>query len=256
MVIDEEEEATVIIPRISAADAPTIDGLGVVNLRGNGSLRGEWADAVQFDLNGSPLSINNLMIDGGTNENNADPHRRWAAMHDGTRMYVLVLVDDSGLRFGDSGDEVWLDDSVELFIDGDNSKLSVWGDNDDFQFLIPMITANGDANFSGNNGGRIVRSFQGSTDDIDLEFATGPGVGPDGIRLPRFEQDVYEFSFNLEDAGIELGEPVGFELQINDDDNSDDREAKWGWFHPPRTGVDTDTTFLNPSVMGTIEFEE
>lgn len=249
------EDATVIIPRISAADAPDIDGLGVAELARDGSLLGEWADAVQFDINGDPLSVNQLMIDNGADEDNGDPHRRWAAMHDGTRMYVLVLVDDVGLRFGDSGIRPWADDSVELYIDGDNSKLRTWGDDDDFQYIIPVVTANGDANLSDDNGGRFILARQSSIIDIDLEFATGPGIGPDGIQARRFEQDVYELSFNMEDAGIELGESVGFELQINDDDDGDEREAKWGWFHPARTNTDTDTTFQDPSVMGTIVFE-
>lgn len=253
---DELGGATVVIPRVAADNAPDIDGLGVVELASDGSLLGEWSDAVQFDVNGALLGINNLMIDAGVNEDNGDPHRRWAALHDGERMYILVLVDDVGLRFGDSGDEVWSDDAVELFIDADNSKNLVWGDNDDFQFLIPGVTPNGDAN---NNltsaaaaNSRFLVGIQASTVDVDIRFATGPGIGPDGIRQPRFEQDVYEISFDLDDAGIELGEPFGFELQVDDDDNGDDRDAKWGWFHPARDDVDTDLTFVNPSIMGTV----
>ncbi len=259
---EEEEEdtvspATVVIPRILPANAPTIDGLGLAELAADGSLIGEWADAVQFDNNGVALGINNLMIDTGTtNESDGAPHRRWAAMHDGTRMYVLVLVDDIGLRFFDSGDQVWQDDALELFIDGDNGKLQTWGDNDDFQFLIAMLTDDGDANLSSESGGRFLRGRQSSMSSIDLEFATGPGIGPDGIRFSRFEQDVYELSFNIAAAGITVGEPFGFELQVDDDDNDGERDAKWGWFHPSRNGSDTDTTFQNPSVMGTVELAE
>jgi len=259
---DEEEEesespATVVIPRISARNAPSIDGLGVAALASDGSLIGEWSDAVQFDNNGVALGINNLMIDDGTiDEDDGDPHRRWAAMHDGTRVYILVLVDDVGLRFFDSEEEVWNDDALELFIDGDNSKLQTWGDSDDFQFLIAMLTDDGDANLSSERGGRFIRGRQASTVSIDLEFATGPGIGPDGIRIARFEQDVYELSFDIEAAGITIGEAFGLELQVDDDDNDGDRDAKWGWFHPSRNGTDTDTTFQNPSVMGTVVLGE
>ncbi len=244
---------TVIIPKIAAADAPSIDGLGVGALAANGSLIGEWADAVQVDKNGNSLGINQLMIDNGTNESNNAPHRRWAAMHDGTRMYVLVLVDDVGLRFGDDNKSLWEDDTLELFIDGDNSKNTVWGDDDDFQFLLALLKRNGSANNHNDGNSRWQAGDQSSQVDIDLEFATGPGIGPDGIRFARWEQDVYELSFNMAAAGIVAGQPFGFELQVNDDDNGDGREAKWGWFHPARTTSNTDTTFINPSIMGTVE---
>ena len=192
--------------------------MGVVELGSDGSLLGEWSNAVQFDENGDPLTINSLMIDNGIDEDNGDPHRRWAAMHDGERLYILVLVDDVGLRFGDSEEDVWRDDALELFIDGDNSKNRNWGDEDDFQFLMPMVTANGDANNNLTNAAsaasRLLVGIQASTTDIDLQFATGPGIGPDGIRAPRFEQDVYELSFDIDAAGIELGEAFGLELQV------------------------------------------
>jgi len=253
---EEDSSATVTIPRISASNAPEIDGLGVIELASDGSLLGEWSAAVEVDDNGVILGINNLMIDDGTvEESDGDPHRRWAAMHDGTRLYILVLVDDIGLRFGDSTN-IWDDDAVELYIDGDNSKLATWGDDDDFQFLISMLTSDGDANISTESGARVIRGRQSSDDSIDLEFATGPGIGPDGIQFPRFEQDVYELSFDLEDAGITIGEDFGFELQINEDDNGNGRDAKWGWFHPSRNGTDTDTTFQIPSVMGTVVLGE
>jgi hypothetical protein len=247
------QNPTVVIPKISPFNAPIIDGLGVTALAADGSLLGEWADAVQSDVNGQRLGINRLMVDNDTDESNNAPHRRWAAMHDGTRMYVLVLVDDVGLRFADDNRSIWEDDSLELFIDGDNSKNLTWGDDDDFQFLMALLKINGQANKDGGGNSRVQSGDQSSQTDIDLKLATGPGIGPDGIRLARWEQDVYELSFDMAAAGIFAGQPFGFELQVNDDDNGDGREAKWGWFHPARTTSNTDTTFINPSIMGTIE---
>jgi len=244
---------TVIIPRIPAASAPQIDGLGLAELASNGSLIGEWRSAVQFDVNGVPLHINNLMIDQGTSDVDGTPHRRWAAMHDGTYIYLLVLVTDNGLVYFDS-ENPWEDDTLELFIDGDNSKSTTWGDDDDFQFLIPMMTLDGDPN--DNEDGRFLGGIQASTTDIDLTFVTGPDQGPDGAIDPRIEQDVYEIRFEIASAGIEIGEEFGFELQINDDDNGDARDGKWGWFHPSRGSENTDQTYLNPSIMGTVILAE
>ena len=55
--------------------------------------------------------------------------------------------------------------------------------------------------------------------------------------------------------GIAVNQPFGLELQINDDDDGELRDSKWGWHHPPRVGVDVDETFLNPSIMGTARLD-
>jgi len=239
--------AHVTVPRIARSAAPQIDGLGAA-VNGQGQLIGEWANAVQFDRNGQPLTINNLMIDVSAEGEDGAPYRRWAAMHDGQMLYLLVLVDDVGRRHSDS-DLLWEDDSVELFIDGNNSKLPRWGDADDFHFLIPLLQQNTSAS---NNSvqGRVGRGPGSSPAPLGLRFATGPGIGPDGVRRARWEQDVYEIQISLNSAGIVPGLTFGLELQVNDDDNGGSRDSKWGWRHPSRNTTDTDLTYLNPSVMG------
>jgi len=246
---DTSAEADVLIRRIAREDAPGIDGLDVVRADDNFWV-GEWANATQRDANGNRLLIDQLMVDGGTDEATGEAWRYWAAAHDGEYLYVLVVVDDDGQRHRDSP-AVWNDDSLELFIDGDNSKASTYG-ADDFQRLIPL-TAPGETRRSIDTG--IVNGFFSSQEPLDIEFATGPGVGPRGIRRPRFEQDVYELRIELDSAGIVPGRPFGFELQVNDDDDGGNREAKWGWAHPARTDEDIDGTYLDPSLMGTALLE-
>ena len=247
-----QPQPTVLIPRISASDAPAIDGFDV-EMNGQGELRGEWRDAVQFDNFGERLWINNLMIDQGADAEEGAELRQWAAMHDGVNLYVLVLSDDIGSRHADSID-FWEDDTLELFIDGDNSKLSEWGDDDDFQMLIPLLPQ-----FDTVSNNEISGRFAPgpASPVLPLEFSTGPGVGPDGIRIAKWELDVYELSIPIATAGITIGSPFGLELQLNDDDNGGFRESKWGWFHPSRVGGnDTDLTYQNPSIMGTVVLQE
>lgn len=247
---DVPADVTVLIPRVGERGAPRIDGLGV-EFDSRGRLTGEWADAVQGQRDGTPLTINRLMIDRRAEGPDGSPFRRWAAMYDDDWLYLLVVVDDDGQREGDSFFH-FDDDSLELFVDGDNSKQSTWGDDDDFQFVIPMLPRDaGSKTANTSEDGRFSRGLFSSTRRVELDFVTGPGTGPDGIRRPRFEQDVYELRLGLKRARIKPGEPFGIELQINDDDNGGGRDSKWGWFHPARQAIDIDFTNSNPSVMGT-----
>jgi len=245
--IPQPDNATVIIPFINSGGAPQIDGDGVRLLAPDGSLVGEWRQAVQFDLFNQPLGINKLMLDLVGDRVNGTPHRRWAAMHDGKYLYILVLAEDRGIRFFDS-ERTWEDDSVELFIDGNNSQFDNWGDSDDddFQYIIPIANRDGSANTSAN-GRVLIGGGQASLGD-GLLYATGPGIGPDGIELARWEQDVYELRIELSKANIVVDEVFGLELQINDDDDGGTRDAKWGW---DQEG--DDLTWQNPSLMGRVK---
>ncbi len=246
--------ATVIIPRIEHSEAPEIDGDGV-ELDSANRLSGEWAAAVQFDTNNEPLLIDRLMIDINADAEDGAPLRRWAAMHDGIYLYLLVLSDDTGARHGDSL-AVYEDDALELFIDADNSKLDVWGDADDFHYMIPLLEFNTNK-ANTDSEGRILAGPNSSEVDLAIEFHTGPGKGPDGIRIAKWEQDVYELAIPLAEAGIQTAQAFGLELQLDDDDNGDGRDSKWGWHHPSRqNNTDTDTTYMNPSVMGTVILED
>jgi len=244
--------ADVIVPRISESDAPGIDGRGVI-LDTNYRFAGEWAQAVQSDISGSVLSIDNLMIDINAEITQDTPYRRWAAMHDGRYLYVVVIVDDNGRRHRDSGANVFHDDSLELFLDADNSKSTSYGD-DDFHRLFPLREAGGTASKTGVSVGDVAGPNSTSR-RLVVDFSTGPGIGPDGIRRKNYEQDVYELRLALDSAGLGSDAPFGFELQINDDDDGLGRDSKWGWKHPARLNVDVDNTYTNPSFMGTLMLE-
>jgi len=173
---DVETNVSVVIPRIPTTQAPIIDGANVW-LSPQDTLTGEWANAVQADVNGEGLWINNLMIDNPSNTEDpavdGDQLHRWAAMHDGQYLYVVVLSDDVGLRYKDS-DGIWQDDSLELFIDGNHSRLSEWGDDDDFHYLIALQQQ--DRNQANNESSNRVDTGPGPTSErFEFSFATGPG---------------------------------------------------------------------------------
>ena len=240
-----EITAEVVVPRIAREDAPVIDGRGAAT--GAGGTGDEWGAATRLDAAGDPLAIDNLMVDGGTDETEDDAtdgpaRRRWAAVHDGEYLYVLVTVDD-GARVRDS-DALWNDDSLEVYIDG-NGSASAIRDDDDVQRSLPMV-APGDPDTGVDAG--IVPGFFLSQAPVEIDFRTGPGSGPGG-------RDVYELRIGLESANIEPGRPFGFELQVNDDDDGGAREGKWGWAHPARGTEDVDLTFFDPSYMGTAILE-
>ena len=240
----------VVVPRIASENAPKINGRDVTTDE-QGALTGQWAAAVQFDSSGAPLYIDNLMIDIPGNADEGGRLRRWAAMHDGTYLYVMVLVDDDDQRYRDSESQLTQDDSLEVFIDGDNSKLSEYDDND-FHRILPVSLPNDVTQpaFSGD-----VPGPSSSTSALELTFVTGPGTGPAGLRTPRFKQDIYEFQIELASAGIDVDAPFGFELQVNDDDDGGGRDTKWGWKHPAGNGSNVDGTMNDPSLMGTLKLE-
>ena len=246
-------DVDVFVPRIAATRSPRIDGRRVT-LDADGLLTGEWTGAVQVDSGGRPLGIDALMIDRGAEAPSGTPWRSWGAVHDGEYLYVVVIVEDNGQRQGDSP-LFWQDDGIELFLDGDHGRQSTYGDDDDYHLIVPLLEPGTAGEKKRPNANDVAGWLEGpfsSGQGIELDFVTGPGVGPDGLRRPRFERDVYELRIALDSIGVEPGQPFGFELQVNDDDDGGPRDSKWGWAHPPRADTDVDFTFVNPSFMGTL----
>lgn len=238
----------VIIPRIDASNTPMIDGLDVRFNPNQFRLIGEWSNATANDQSGQPLFIDNLMIGNNVNSNNI--FHFWAAAHDGTYLYMLVVSDDIGLNFSDSNG-IFNDDSLELFFDGNNSKLSSYDGVDDRHIQIGLLEA---GTSSPNNSGFANARIQAGPNSLpvpsDLLLATGLETGPRSLRDSARQQDIYEVRIKLDELGITVGQPFGIAVQLNDDDNGDARDSKWGWIHPARIGSDVDNTWFDPSFMG------
>ncbi len=271
----------VIIPWVAPSDANiTIDGL----------YDNAWNLATFIDRQGSTLAIDNLMIDKGAQFADGDTDFQWAALHDGTYMYIMVFAEQttSDTPFGDST-LGYRDDALSLFIDGNNSKLSTYDGVDDRHFEIPFLKlsapggsgAPGDFELSTDANGDLIFNAAG---DIQVDTPSGPLfleaadlddnrnlpgtagsrliTGDNSAPLPedftfanclcREGRNSYELKINLAQVGIVVGRPFGLDLQLDDDIDGGDRDARYGWKHPSRTGdTDADNTWRNPSFMGT-----
>jgi len=248
-----DNNSIVRIPFADRNNAPKIDGATLDYLAGTELLDGEWRSSAQFNAANEPLGISQYMFgEPGTNNDSASHH--WAAVHDGVYLYVLVVSDDAGEHFQDTNElrKPWKDDSVELFIDGNNSRLNQYDGVDDFHITINLFSSSTDVvNSSFIANPQIRQSDTSATLPSDLIFAAGPEKGPAAANLERGRKDIYEIRIKLSELNIQIGSPFGIELQINDDDNGGSRDAKWGWNHPTGTNSDNDFTWQNPSFMGT-----
>ena len=214
----ELDEIEVLVPYV--AIRPDIDG----KIARDEWLRAVNASTINYETLGN--DIENLLRSPVSRYQDGAGYSEWWAMHDGTNLYLRIRVtnDASSYSFFDS-EMPWHDDSVELYIDGDNSKGESYDGANDFQVFV-------------------------SADNNVLPYFA-PSSAP-GMRI--FHKSTggslynIEVAINLESVAIEIGKPFGFDVHINEDDNGGDRDAKWGWFE--KTGFDR--SWFQPSAFGTL----
>ena len=225
------EKIDLLIPYSSST--PQLDG--EFELSGE-----EWAQAAVATWSIAATDVNiirNLIT--GADSGYIDGARTadWAAMHDGTYLYINVFVRNDGLSqagniqtFLDSEDPR-NDDSIDIFIDGDNSKGTQYDGTNDYHVTLAHL----DRTWSPEIGSN-------STPGLDVSFRTNVPANEE------FQLITYEIKINLSSAGIEVGVPFGFDIQLNEDDNGGPADARFAW-HEPTGSALADS---NPSVFGTI----
>ncbi|WP_315822687.1 sugar-binding protein [Paraflavitalea speifideaquila] len=155
----------------------------------------------------------------------SDYNGKWRGLYDNNYLYLLVEVNDAN-RINDSGGNWWEDDVVEVFLDGNNSKGSSYDGMNDFQlgFRWNDNTVHPGGNSVNNTTGinfRMYATASGYNAEIAIPWTT-IGISP------------------------AIGKAIGFDVQIDDDDNGGTRDAQI-------TSFATNTTaFQNPSVFGTV----
>jgi len=201
----------------------------------------EWSEASQSDNQGNYLYINHLNIDakgnfedgaGATDWRDTQNSSYWRAKHDGTNLYVLIVVKREPFfeLFSDSTD-IWHDDSVELYFDIGNDKPTSYG-HDDYQRLFRYAHNASDNILDSLNSAKGMKTWYRTSRAMEMANQT---------------TSIYEIEVNMASIGLNPEERFGLDVQINDDDDGGERDSKWSWFAPSFQ----DESWNNPSLFGT-----
>ncbi|MHC4438046.1 MAG: sugar-binding protein [Planctomycetota bacterium] len=144
----------------------------------------------------------------------------WRALWNSEALYVLVEVRDESLTDDNGGGtNKWNDDSVEIYVDGDNSKDTSPG-TDDHQYTFwwgnevweePTAFHNGAPSLVGVDYA-IVTTDEGYLIEVKLPWMSimGKAATPDQL--------------------------IGFDVWINDDDDGGDRDSQVSWYSTDGNG--------------------
>ena len=151
----------------------------------------------------------------------------WWALWDEEYLYVLVNVNDEALIQDSDPSQGWLDDRVEIFIDGDNAKGDST-DNNDYQYNfrwnfgqveIPVEWYNSPRSLQGVEYG-VATTDSGYIVEARMPWSTMTGEVPYQDKL------------------------IGINIMIDDDDDGGAEDTQFQWF--------TETTTPHvPSLWGT-----
>ena len=171
-----------------------------------------------------------ITVSGSAPDSPADCSGSWWALWNWEHLYVLVDVYDETLVQDSDASQGWLDDRVEIFIDGANNKGTSTDEND-YQY-----------NFRWNHGAveTPVEWYNppGSLEGVEYAVVTtGSGYLLE-VKLPWL---------TMIGGSPQAGQLIGIEVMIDDDDDGGDRDTQVAWY---MTTLDDPH---NPSLWGTAE---
>jgi hypothetical protein len=186
------------LPEAGADPWPILDNVKIIDMAiafGTPVIDGEvddiWADAATAEY--------------AALEDPADGSGTWKALYDAENLYVLVDVTDDSLQ--NDSDGSWQDDSVEIYFDGGNTKLSTALSGDDHQYTFGWTTEE----IQGTN-------IDGYTDGIEhaqVDTETGWRIE---VKMPWM---------SIWGVVPQAGDLIGIDCYYNDDDDGgDSREGK------------------------------
>jgi len=172
-----------------------------------------------------------ITIVGSAPTDPADCSGSWQALYDSQYLYVLIDVNDSKLYNDTALANSWQDDSVEFYVDSNNSKGGSTDEND-FQYRFGWNVQSPNAD--------LYEYFHRPGSLVGVEYMMGQKG--DGYRL----EIRIPWSTILGKPGAPVGRLIGVDCFINDDDTGGDtRESQVAWHATAGSGWNT------PSMWGT-----
>ena len=169
----------------------------------------------------------NVHINGDPPSGASDCSGTWRALWDWEYLYVLVEVKDEMLLHDSTYNRSWEDDSVEVYVDGDNSKrISV--DENDHQYCFRW--------YNQVETPRAQHHGELSLEGVEYAVHTNSNGYLFEIRLPWV---------SIMGKQPTAGQLIGFDVFINDDDDRGSRDTQISWYATDGTGWNT------PSMWGT-----
>jgi hypothetical protein len=166
--------------------------------------------------------------DGADPTGPADCSGQFRVLYDATNLYVLVDVNDEALVQDSDPAQGWLDDRVEIFIDGDNSKDAAQDGRNDEQYC-----------FRWNHG--VV--------EVPVEWYRSP-TSLAGVQYVVVTTDSgYRIETKLPwttmiGGSAQAGRLIGIDVMVDDDDDGGDTDSQIAWY---ATGGDPH----HPNLWGT-----
>ncbi len=153
----------------------------------------------------------------------------WQAHWDPQYLHIRVDVADD--NFIKDSDKPWSDDSIEIFIDADDSQLSSYDGKNDFQFMFRWkdygVSASSKSprrNLAGIKQ-KMIKTRKGYVLEASIPW-----------RLLGMHPSV--------------GQTIGIDVQVNDDDDGYERDGKLAW------SAQQDIAWKNPSTFGQLVLTE
>jgi hypothetical protein len=164
-----------------------------------------------------------ITVSGSAPSSAADCSGLWRALWSYDHIYALVVVkDDALINDSGGGSNKWNDDSVEFYIDGDNSKGAAVDEND-HQYTCRWNNEVLEEASAIHNGAPSLVGFEyaiATTNDGYIYEARVPWTSIMG-------------------TGPTPGHEIGIEMWINDDDNGGDRDLQISWYGTNGNGWNT-----------------
>ena len=170
----------------------------------------------------NPQSLH-ILLEGKTWDKR-DISGKWQVKWDEDNLYLIAKVYDK--EFMSDSDDATQDDSVEFFIDIDNSSGDEYDKKDDFHFIFKRVSTNKSNTFDGTE--RVVSDLVGISGE---QNPTGKAISLPYQIKSKYDGYEIEATISWEELGASpaVKNKLRMDVIINDDDDGDDRDARLSW---------------------------